>query len=93
MGEGTIIFTGESNGVKYEIHQLEGFAGNSEVAMKVNGEFMTIVKFIRKRNDNVYVSAQPGPTIVIKPKPEVSLNSAVSDDEDDLMDGIVGKKK
>jgi len=95
MSDGNLAFTGLlSNGVKYEVHCAEGFSNHSEVAIKIGGEFVTIVKVAPKRNGNIEViPTTAGRTIIKNPIADSKPSAPTTADDEarpsSLLDDVV----
>ena len=67
MSEETKVFESElEGGIKYEIHVSQGFSGRSEIAIKVEGEVVSVVSAEVKRSGNVYCRPAKTKTTLIK---------------------------
>lgn len=64
----TQVFSGElTNGVKYEVHEAQGFSERAELAVKVEGEIAVVLVIERKRSKNIEVRPSHARAFRIKP--------------------------
>jgi hypothetical protein len=78
-----------SNGVEYEIHQASGFSNHAEIAIKIAGECVTVVKVAQKRGGTIEALPMHNGKIKIKlAKPEAPVVKSDSTPVD-LLEGIV----
>lgn len=60
-----------SNGVEYEIHQASGFSNHAEIAIKIGGECVTVVKVSQKRGGAIEVLPMHNGKIKIKVEKQI----------------------
>ena len=82
MLEETKVFESELEGkIKYEIHVSKGFSGRSEIAIKIEGEVVTVISAEVKRSGNVYCRpARSKSTLIKKERVEPDTSSLDLDD-------------
>lgn len=68
MPSDTEVFSGElTNGVKYEVHEAQGFSERAELAVKIQGEIAVVLVIERKRSKNIEVRPAHARAFRIKP--------------------------
>lgn len=77
-----------SNGVEYEIHQASGFSNHSEIAIKIGGECVVVVKVSQKRSGLIEALPMCNGKVKIKPPESVSAKKP-EDVQVDLLSGVV----
>jgi hypothetical protein len=82
----TKVFSGSvACGVSYELHQMDTFSNQTEIAMKVEGQVVAVVTIDKKRNGTIEVKPDHVRKVVIKPKVEVKNLSDKKPSVDDII--------
>lgn len=94
MSEETKVFESELNGgIKYEIHVSQGFSGRSEIAIKIEGEIVSVISAEVKRGGNIYCRPSKSNTKLIKKDCENPLRPVNLNLDDVIIDdGIQGSE-
>jgi len=107
MAEETKVFESElEGGIQYEVHVSQGFSGRSEIALKVEGEVISVVSAEVKRSGNIFCRTTKSKAGIIKKERQdisgtspLSLSDVMSsgnDDEEDLeieIENMMDKEK
>lgn len=78
----TKVFSGTlGSGIPYEVHTLEGFSGHSEVALKVEGEIVSITSIELKRTGSIFCRPiNPGKVVIKREFKEKDVSAPNLDD-------------
>ena len=75
-----------TNGVKYEVHEAQGFSNRAELAVKVEGEIAVVLIIERKRSKNIEVRPTHARAFIIKhagieeePTPPPNVDDVIPD--------------
>jgi len=88
MSEETKVFESElAGGIKYEIHVSKGFSSRSEIAIKVEGEIISVVSAEIKKGGNIHCRPTMTKPAVIK-KGIVDISDKSPLNLDDVIPGV-----
>lgn len=67
MSKDTQVFNSKlESDINYELHVTNGFSGRSEVALMIEGEFVSITSIEKKRGGNIYCRPIDSKSTLIK---------------------------
>ena len=68
------------NGITYRIHHMQGFSGNSELAVEIDGKFVSAISVNKKRNGSVMIlSTISGNTLIKHEEPKQKIMEKPTD--------------
>lgn len=87
MPQGTKVFESTmTNGIRYEVHEAQGFSDLSEIAIKVEGEVAVVLTIEKKRSGNLVVKPSHPKAIRVRPAADEPAKTATPPNVDDVLD-------
>lgn len=74
-----------TNGIRYEVHEAQGFSDLSEIAIKVEGEVAVVLTIEKKRSGNLVVKPSHPKAIRVKSHDDESVTPVSPPNVDDVL--------